>query len=137
MNDTNGKQEKYPPWAPYVLITVLLLMAYLSFQHTVPPEPSYEIPYSQFKDLAYKGRVESLQLEGDVVEGRLHSTEAIGPQGEAAQRFSTRIPAFGDETLLPLLEAQDIVVHVSSEAGHAAGLARKVAKLKPVVCIKG
>jgi len=123
MNDTNGKQEKYPPWVPYVLITVLLLMAYLSIQYTVPPEPSYEIPYSQFKDLAYKGRVESLQLEGDVVEGRLHSTEAIGPQGETAQRFSTRIPAFGDETLLPLLEAQDIVVHVSSEAGKTGPLA--------------
>jgi cell division protease FtsH len=123
MNDTNGKQEKYPPWAPYVLIMVLLLVAYLSFQYTVPLEPSYEIPYSQFKDLAYKGRVESLQLEGDVAEGRLHSTEAIGPQGESAQRFSTRIPAFGDETLLPLLEAQDIVVHVSSEAGKTGPLA--------------
>ncbi|MDH3901280.1 MAG: ATP-dependent zinc metalloprotease FtsH, partial [Gammaproteobacteria bacterium] len=112
-----------PPWAPYVLITVLLLIAYLSFQYTVPLEPSYEIPYSQFKDLAYKGRVESLQLEGDVAEGRLHSTEAIGPQGESSQRFSTRIPAFGDETLLPLLEAQDIVVHVSSEAGKTGPLA--------------
>jgi len=117
MNDTSGEQEKYPPWAPYVLITVLLLMAYLGFLHTTPPEPSYEIPYSQFKELAHKGRVESLQLKDDVVDGKLHSTEAIGPQGEAAQRFSTRIPAFGDEALLPLLEAQDIEVHVSSDAG--------------------
>ena len=123
MNNTNGNQEKYPPWAPYVLITVLLLIAYLSFQYTVPREPSYEIPYSQFKELAHKGRVESLQLQGDVAKGRLHSTEAIGPQGESAQRFSTRIPAFGDETLLPLLEAQDIEVHVSSEAGKTGPLA--------------
>jgi len=123
MNNTNGNQEKYPPWAPYVLITVLLLIVYLSFQYTVPREPSYEIPYSQFKELAHKGRVESLQLQGDVAEGRLHSTEAIGPQGESAQRFSTRIPAFGDETLLPLLEAQDIEVHVSSEAGKTGPLA--------------
>jgi cell division protease FtsH len=123
MNDANGKQEKYPPWAPYVLITVLLLIAYLSFQYTVPLEPSYEIPYSQFKELAHKGRVDSVQLQGDVAEGSLHSTESIGPQGETAQRFSTRIPAFGDETLLPLLEAQDIEVHVSSEAGKTGPLA--------------
>ena len=123
MNNTNGNQEKYPPWAPYVLITVLLLIAYLGFQYTVPREPSYEIPYSQFKKLAHKGRVNSVQLQGDVAEGSLHSTEAIGPQGESAQRFSTRIPAFGDETLMPLLEAQDIEVHVSSEAGKTGPLA--------------
>ena len=122
-NDTNGKQEKYPPWAPYVLIMALLLMAYLSFQYTTPPEPSYEIPYSQFKELAHKGHVDSLQLEGDVAAGKLVSTEAIGPQGETAQRFSTRIPAFGDETLLPLLEAQGIEIHVSSEAGKTGPLA--------------
>jgi cell division protease FtsH len=123
MNDINGKQEKYPLWAPYVLITVLLLLAYLSFQYTTPHEPSYEIPYSQFKELAHKGRVESVQLEVNVTEWRLYSTEAISPQGETAQRFSTRIPAFGDETLLPLLEAQEIEVHVSSEAGKTGPLA--------------
>lgn len=123
MNDTSDKKERYPPWTPYVLITVLLLLAYLSFQYTVPREPSYEIPYSQFKELARKGRVDSLQLEGDVAEGRLHSTEAIGPRGETAQRFSTRIPAFGDEALLPLLDAQGIEVHVRSEAGKTGPLA--------------
>ncbi|MEN8207190.1 MAG: ATP-dependent zinc metalloprotease FtsH [Pseudomonadota bacterium] len=123
MNNTNGNQEKYPPWAPYVLITVLLLMAYLSFQYTIPREPSYEIPYSQFKELAHKGRVESVLLEGDVAEGKLYSTEAIGPRGETAQHFSTRMPEFGDETLLPLLEAQGIEIHVSSEAGKTGPLA--------------
>jgi len=123
MNDTNGKQEKYPPWTPYVLITALLLMAYLSYQYTTPREPSYVIPYSQFKELADKGRVESVQLEGDVATGKLHSTEAIGPQGKTAQRFSTQIPAFGDEALLPLLEAQDIEVNVSSETGKTGPLA--------------
>jgi len=123
MNDTSGKQAKYPPWATYVLLTALLLLVYLSFQYTTPREPSYEIPYSQFKELAYKGRVESLLLEGDVAEGKLYATEAIGPQGESAQRFSTRIPAFGDETLLPLLETEGIEIHVSSEAGKTGPLA--------------
>ena len=123
MNDTNGKQAQYPPWATYVLLAALLLMVYLSFQYTAPREPSYEIPYSQFKELAHKGRVESLLLEGDVAEGKLYSTEAIGPQGESAQRFSTRIPAFGDETLLPLLETEGIEIHVSSEAGKTGPLA--------------
>jgi cell division protease FtsH len=123
MNDTNGKQAKYPPWATYVLLTALLLMVYLSFKYTIPREPSYEIPYSQFKELAYKGRVEGLLLEGDVAEGKLYATEAIGPQGESAQCFSTRIPAFGDETLLPLLETEGIEIHVSSEAGKTGPLA--------------
>jgi len=123
MNNTNGTQDKYLPWAPYVVIALLLLMAYLSFQYSTPLEPSYEIAYSQFKELAKEGSVESLQLKGDVADGRLHATEAIGPQGEPARRFSTRIPAFGDEALLPLLDAQDIEVRVSSEAGKTGPLA--------------
>ncbi len=72
MNDTSGNQEQYRQWAPYVLIVTLLLLAYLTFQYTAPPEPSYEIPYTRFKDLASKGRVESLQLQGDIASGTLN-----------------------------------------------------------------
>ncbi|MGB5177261.1 MAG: ATP-dependent metallopeptidase FtsH/Yme1/Tma family protein, partial [Gammaproteobacteria bacterium] len=123
MNDQNGNQEQYRQWAPYVLIAALLLLAYLTFQYNAPLEPSYEIAYSQFKDLANKGRVESLQLQGDVASGTLKSTEALGPHGEIAQRFSTRLPAFGDESLLPLIESQAIELKVSGETGKSGPLA--------------
>jgi cell division protease FtsH len=118
MNNKDSNQERYPQWAPYALIMALLLMVYLGMQYTVPPEASYELPYSQFRELVRKGQVESVELTGHIAEGRLYSAEAIGPQGEMALLFSTQLPAFGDETLLPLLEEHDIEISVSDEAGR-------------------
>ena len=130
MNDMDGKQEKYPPWAPHAQIMALLLLAYLTIQYTTPPEPRYEIPYSQFKDLTNKGHVESLRLAGDVATGTLHSSEALGPRGVIARHFSTRIPAFGDEALLPLLEEQGIELQVSGHSMNIYAIREKPASRK-------
>ena len=67
MNTATGNQNKYPPWSTSVLIAVLLIVAWLTFQHLAPPEPRFEIPYSQFKQLIREGQVENLQLQGDLV----------------------------------------------------------------------
>ena len=123
MNGDPEKQEKYPKWIRYLLIALALVFIYLVFLQAPPLEPGYEIPYSQFKRLAVKGSVSEIQLKGDIVEGRLRSIEAIGPQGETAQRFRTRIPPFGDESLLPLLEAQGVEVRVSSETSETGAIA--------------
>jgi cell division protease FtsH len=119
MNNLNEKQQNLPPWVPYALIPLLLLLAYLTLQYSSPREPGYEIPYSEFKELARMGNVESLQLQGNVATGTLKSAESLGPQGEIAQHFSTHIPAFGDEKLLPLIESQAIELRVSSETGKS------------------
>ena len=115
MNGEPRKQQQFPQWAPYVLVGFILALIYLSFQQITPREPGYEISYTQFKELAGAGRVEELQLRGYTIDGRLHSPEEIGPQGEVARRFITRIPSFGDETLLPLLEAQNVKVLITDE----------------------
>jgi cell division protease FtsH len=122
MNDNSGKQEGYPLWGAYVLIAAMLLMAYLVFRYIPPLEPVYEIPYSQFKALVRSDRVETLELRDSVIEGTLYSPEELGPQGEIAQRFTTRVPSFGDESLLPLLETQGVKVHVSSVAERSSTL---------------
>jgi cell division protease FtsH len=123
MNTADSNQNKYPPWSTSVLIAVLLLVAWLAFQQLSPPELHFEIPYSQFKQLVREGQVESLQLQGDSARGTLHAAGAIGPQGEMGQQFSTQLPAFGDEQLLPLLEQQGIKLLVSSPDGKTAPLA--------------
>ena len=123
MQTTTGNQDKYPPWSTAVLMAVLLIFAWLLFQHLSPLEAAYEIPYSQFKQLVLEGQVANLQLQGDVARGTLHAAAAIGPQGETARQFSTRLPAFGDEQLLPLLEQQAIELQVNSPAGETGPLA--------------
>jgi cell division protease FtsH len=123
MNNEPEKQQKYPQWLRYVLVAAALVVVYLVFLQAPTLEPAYEIPYSRFKQFVLKGSVAEIQLKGDIAEGRLHSSAAIGPQGEIARRFRTRIPQFGDEGLLPLLEAQDVEVHVTSEAGKTGAIA--------------
>jgi len=129
MNTATGNQDTFPPWSTAVLIAALFILAWLVFQHLAPLEPRFEIPYSQFKQLVREGQVESLQLEGDVARGTLQAETAIGPQGELATQFSTQLPAFGDEQLLPLLEQQGIRLQVSSPAGETGPLAILVALL--------
>lgn len=80
-----------------------------------PPEPSYEIPYSQFKTLAHKGRVQEVVIKGLEIEGVLQTPMPIGPQQEEASNFSTRLPSFGDETLMPMLEAQNVNITIAEE----------------------
>jgi cell division protease FtsH len=123
MNNEPENQQKYPQWLRYVLVAAALVVVYLVFLQAPTLEPAYEIPYSRFKQFVLKGSVAEIQLKGDIAEGRLHSSAAIGPQGEIARRFRTRIPQFGDEGLLPLLEAQDVEVHVTSEAGKTGAIA--------------
>ena len=123
MNNEPENQQKYPQWLRYALIAAMLVVVYLVFLQAPTPEPGYEIPYSSFKQFVLKGSVAEIQLKGDIAEGRLHSNEAIGPQGEIARRFRTRIPQFGDEGLLPLLEAHDVEVSVTSEAGKTGVIA--------------
>lgn len=48
-----------------------------------------------------EGYAAEVLLRGNIAEGRLHVPKPLGPKGEVAEDFRTRLPAFGDETLLP------------------------------------
>ncbi len=120
MNEQPASQQRYPSWAGYLLAFVLLMLVYLSLQHLLPSEPAYEIPYSQFRELVRDGQVEELLLRGNDAAGTLRAAADIGPQGETARRFSTTVPAFGDDSLLTLLETHEVRLRVASEAEKGA-----------------
>jgi cell division protease FtsH len=105
--------EKRPSavWVGYALLAVVLAAGYLGLQWG-EREASYTVSYSHFKSLIADGLVSEVTLHGEIVSGRLHQPVAIGPQGESADRFSTRIPTFGDEGLLSSLEAQGVEIRV-------------------------
>ena len=81
-------------------------------------DPVYKIPYSEFKALIEENLVTEVVLRGDIVDGKLEHLVAIGPEGEDSRRFKTRVPSFGDEALLPELEASGVLVWVGEEPGH-------------------
>ena len=97
-------------------MVALFGMLYLFYSQGLPTaEPSYTISYSQFKSLVETGKVEKVLLVGDTASGQLFDDTPLGPQSEPASRFTTRIPAFGDESLLPALQANDVQIEVAEE----------------------
>ncbi len=113
------QKPPYPDWLHYVLIVLVTVLAYywLSKGLITTPGPSYEIPYSQFKTFAHKGQVQEVVIRGLEIEGVLHTPMLIGPQQEEASSFSTRLPSFGDEALMPMLEAQNVKITIFEERG--------------------
>ena len=94
----------------------LLGMLYLFYSQGPPTaETTYAISYSRFKSLVEDGKVKKVLLAGDTAKGQLFDSAPLGPQDETGSRFSTRIPAFGDESLLPALEARDVQIEVTEE----------------------
>ncbi len=119
MNQKTEQKPPYPDWMRYMLIGLVAVLAYywLAQGLITTPEPSYEIPYSQLKTFAHKGQVQEVVIRGLEIEGVLHTPMSIGPQQEEASNFSTRLPGFGDETLMPMLEAQNVNITIAEERG--------------------
>ncbi|MEW5792344.1 MAG: ATP-dependent zinc metalloprotease FtsH [Pseudomonadota bacterium] len=109
--------------------------AYLIGQREPATEAAYEIPYSQFKILAAQGQVAAVTLRGDAVEGELRQAAPIGPAKQAASRFHTRVPAFGDDSLLPILQQQRVQVRV--EAAREGGWTAMLLATLPWILILG
>jgi cell division protease FtsH len=108
----------YPSWSTYVVLAAVLVALYLVFARAPQQPASYSIPYSQFKQLVKDGSVREVTLAGDTVTGRLRSAKPIGPRDQTAERFRTRVPSFGDNQLLPLLEAKSVEVKVADQTGQ-------------------
>ncbi len=103
-------------WLPYWFIFMLLVLAIYTFQRFPTEEKHYEIAYSQFKSLVVDHKVAQVEIQGRQIQGHLLSPEALGPEGQMGQDFRTEVPAFGDDTLLPLLDDAKVTVTVKTEA---------------------
>jgi len=106
---------------PYVVVVAIFLLFYIFFYQAAPRESSYEIPYSEFKAYLEEDRIDKITMQGDALHGMFFEEKSIGPKGEKSQRFSTRIPSFGDDSLLPALEQHRVQVQVKKPAGDSVG----------------
>ena len=110
-------------WLPFALIGVLMLFAYLAFQPgSFWGEPVYQMPYSAFKAEIDANNVKEVLLRGHEVDGSLNKRAPSQPSNIQGTRFHTRVPDFGDDTLLPTLEQHGVKVTVAdtSRGGWSA-----------------
>jgi cell division protease FtsH len=100
-----------------VPLALVLLVLYLPLDPPGGAARRPEIAYTEFKTLVEQGKVEEIVLRDQAVEGKLRAPTPLGPGQEPAIGFRTRIPAFGDEALLPALGRQGVRVRVDDSQG--------------------
>ena len=121
-NNDTGPEMNIQLWARMLMMMVLLGLLYLVFVEPQPvAERSYPISYSEFKSLLDQGRIEKVLLVADTASGQLFDAVPLGPQGQTGTRFTTRIPALGDDALLPALEAKGVEIDVGEEREGVLG----------------
>ncbi|MEJ2566238.1 MAG: ATP-dependent zinc metalloprotease FtsH [Gammaproteobacteria bacterium] len=100
------------------MIGILLLFVYLAFKPGgMWGEAIYHMPYSTFKAEIAAGNVKEVVLRGKVVEGNLSKRIPSEPAGIKGTQFRTRVPDFGDDTLLPALQKHGVKVTVAAPSG--------------------
>jgi cell division protease FtsH len=120
-----GIDDRVKAWGAFALmLAVLFTLLYLLFSPQGPwfSPTQHEIGYTRFKTLVEEERVAEVTLRGADVSGRLHTAQPLGPRGEPGVYFTTRVPAIGDDSLLPLLERKNVPLKVQPEDRDGWGL---------------
>jgi len=133
MEPQQEKRPAPPPWINLVVLAITLTALYVLFARAPVQPQSFAIPYSQFKQLITKKQVAAVTLSGDAVTGTLRAAQPIGPQNQTAQHFTTRVPAMGDDQLLPALESADVKVTAGPKAGTSGWSAVLLALLPWII----
>jgi cell division protease FtsH len=102
-----------PRMRNWILLGALLL-SFIGFRYfTRTDEAGTGISYTSFYKAVTEGRVESLTIRGQEVNGKLRAPATI--EGRALRTFNTVTPAQEDRELLPLLREKGVSVSVKSE----------------------
>ncbi|NMG14169.1 ATP-dependent zinc metalloprotease FtsH [Aromatoleum bremense] len=105
-----------PPWRPLAYFVAMLAL-FMLLRIILSGAGIEEISYSDFKRRIAAGQVAEVTMQENRISGRLREERPIGPDGGKTDRFTTRVPAMGDSTLLPALEDADVQVNVQSAQG--------------------
>lgn len=117
-SDAPPEKEQPPRWqVAAVIAAAVAMLIVLTLQPTTHPQRS-EIPYSEFKSLLKERWIGSVQLRGELIDGTLIEARSVTSQRNAILNFRTRVPAFGDDALLPELEAAGVAINVSPPSGE-------------------
>jgi cell division protease FtsH len=109
--------KRPPVWFIAIALVLLLIVVGIQIETTSKAVP---VPYSEFLDQLEAGKVASVTFKGTEIQGRFKkSTDSTQPD-----IFSSRVPDFGDPTLIPELRKQHIAITVSAPSRWTSVLAR-------------
>jgi cell division protease FtsH len=91
----------------FIAIVVLALIGVAVFEQTDKPVAT---PYSTFLDQVEAGKIASVTIEGTEIHGRFKQPL----DGTQRDTFHTRVPDFGDPTLVAELRKQRVTINVAA-----------------------
>jgi ATP-dependent Zn protease len=103
--------KRPPVW--FIVIAAVLLLGVAVMEQT-GKRPA--MPYGAFLDQVEADNVESVTFHGTEISGHFKHPLDNLPSSGAAQRdsFRSRVPDFGDPTLIPELRKQHVVIDITS-----------------------
>ena len=93
-------------------VLLVALFGMWAWQNRAARAQAPTIGYSKFFSLVESGKVKSVVITGQTIEGELSSKQQV--DGQALQKFRTLGPS-EDVALLPLLREKKVELHVASE----------------------
>jgi cell division protease FtsH len=116
MKHCNRPWWKRPPvW--FIAIAAVALLSWVVVEQT---DKRPATPYGIFLDQIEAGNVASVTIQGTEINGRFKQPS----DGAQHDTFSTRVPDFGDPTLIPALRKQHVAIAVSAPSPWTSVLAR-------------
>ena len=120
---TEQQSNPYPDWLRIVIFAFSFAILYYGlFSNPTPQGTIHKIPYSEFKTLLNEGRVVEVVIRGDEIEGTLNTSQQLAPKLESDNSFRSRLPDFGDETLIPALEAKKVKLTIEEARGEGTAM---------------
>jgi ATP-dependent Zn protease len=110
-----------PVW--FVGIAVMAVLAFIVFENVGGPAAT---PYSTFLDQLDAGNVASVTFQGTQIDGRFKHplTAATSDGSKQNDTFRSRVPDFGDSSLIPELRKQRVAIDVTSSSQWTSWLGR-------------
>ncbi len=123
-NDAQMPPTQTPPTAGmpnrwWIGFLALLILNYLIVSVIVPDHPGrVDVPFTFFKQQVQNDNVESVNSQGDIIQGTLRNNVQYTPPGssnvQTVKDFNTVLPSFVDPGLETLLEQHDVTINAKS-----------------------
>lgn len=97
--------KRPPVW--FIAIVVLALIGVAVVKQTDKPAAT---PYSTFLDQVEAGKIANVTFEGMEIHGSFKQSSG----GAQRDSFRTRVPDFGDPTLIPVLRMEHVAIDVAA-----------------------
>ncbi|MGB0085471.1 MAG: ATP-dependent metallopeptidase FtsH/Yme1/Tma family protein [Rhodomicrobiaceae bacterium] len=119
MADTVQQHHCTVPWwrRPPVLLLGIALVALVIFAIVETARAPAATPYGTFLDQLEAGNIASVTFKGTEIDGRFKHSISNASNGTAqTNTFRSRVPDFGDPSLIPELRKQHVAIDIVSSS---------------------